>query len=269
MDYSVREVQLSILEVMKDVETICRENEIDYFIISGTVLGAIRHKGFIPWDDDLDIGMTRENYDKFKKVFSQEQPKGLFLQDYKSDPNIPFYFSKVRKDNTEFVENYTKDIKMHHGVYIDIFPYDNVPNSDLRRTMHRLHLDFWMNLFIAKSLKGSSVPQTSIIGKTKVGVRTMFHYLLKPVSKDFLFGRVDRISKKYNSQTTEELNYIKEKPMKKKRIDIQNLIEVDFENLKLRCHANPESYLEFEYGDYMALPKEENRVGHRPVKVRL
>lgn len=103
----LKKVQECELEILAEVIKVCNENSIEYFVIGGTALGAVRHSGFIPWDDDIDIGMTRDDYERFLKIAPSKLKSDLFLQYYVTEPNSPTYFAKVRKNNTQFVEYYT------------------------------------------------------------------------------------------------------------------------------------------------------------------
>ena len=117
---TVRDVQNKILEIMKYIDSICRMNGITYFIMGGTALGAIRHRGFIPWDDDLDIFMTPDQYKKFKSVFYLLHDNQYVLQEWKTTPNYLEY-AKVRMNGTTFIEHCFADRKdMHHGIYVDL-----------------------------------------------------------------------------------------------------------------------------------------------------
>lgn len=268
-DIKLRNIQLSILEILKDIITVCEEYNIEYFIIFGTALGAVRHKGFIPWDDDLDIGMTRQNYERFLEVAVDALPQDLFLQTFNSEPNTPFYFSKVRKNGTVFVEKYCKDLEIHRGIYVDIFPYDNIPDDmKLRKKQHR-KVDIWSNLFIAKTLKGSSVPQKTLAGKMKILVRTVFHYLLKPVSKQSIYNKLDSASQEYNTYECKEQSFVKSPSCRIPTKDLNNLAKIEFEEIKVSCPPNIEAHLELCYGNYMELPPREKRIGHRPYRVEL
>lgn len=268
-DVGIRDIQLAILEIFKEVVSLCNRYGIQYFLVGGTLLGAVRHKGFIPWDDDLDIGMTRENYNKFLEIAADKLPENLFLQTYATEPNTPFDFAKVRKNGTVFIENYCRNLDIHQGVYIDIFPYDNIPDDTKLRKKQYLKVQLWSNLFIAKSLTGSSVPQSSFIGKMKVFIRLIFHYLLKPVSKSFLFSNLDKAYQKYNAEKCEMRSMVKFPNFKVSNEDLNNLEQIEFEGEQYYCPRNPKKQLETQYGDYMKLPPVEDRVGHRPIKVEL
>ena len=126
---AVRDVQEKILYIMKYIDLLCRENGIVYYIMGGTALGAIRHGGFIPWDDDLDIFMTPDQYEKFKSVFEKQNSSSFVLQEWKTTPNYLEY-AKIRMNGTTFIEECYKDrIDMHHGIYVDIMILHKVPES--------------------------------------------------------------------------------------------------------------------------------------------
>ena len=125
----VKEVQGKILEVMKYIDKLCRDNGIVYYIMGGTALGAVRHGGFIPWDDDLDIFMTPSEYEKFKKVFESEDSSIFVLQEWRTTPHYLEY-AKVRMNGTTFIEEAFKDRKnLHQGIYVDIMILHKIPEN--------------------------------------------------------------------------------------------------------------------------------------------
>src|SRR5699024_7471673 len=126
----IKEVQKDQLDILIEFDRICKKNNIKYQLFAGTLLGAIRHKGFIPWDDDIDVCMLREDYEKFLNICNKDMKNEYFLQTYNSDTNYIMQFAKLRKNNTIFLERVTANCDIHHGVYIDIFPLDDVrPNT--------------------------------------------------------------------------------------------------------------------------------------------
>ncbi len=124
----LRECQLKQLSILKEVDRICRKYNLIYWLDGGTLLGAIRHKGFIPWDDDLDIAMPIDDFEKFKKIVQKELPESLFFQTKETDPSTPHHFAKIRDLNSFFVEygdDFTKPYQK--GIYIDIFCFVDYP----------------------------------------------------------------------------------------------------------------------------------------------
>ena len=260
----IKQIQKVIFEIFTQIISLCDKHNIEYFIIGGTALGAVRHKGFIPWDDDLDIGMTRKNYEHFLEIAKKELPKDLFLQNFNTETNTPFYFSKIRKNNTKLVEYYSRNLKIHQGLFIDIFPYDNMPDNASERKKHIKDVNFWINLFIAKTLTGSSIPQKGIIGHSKLLIRFILHYLLIFVSKNFLFNKIEKVIQKYNHTESEYKAYIKLPNHKIRSNNLKQLKKIEFEGKLVSCSNNIEDYLSNCFGDYMKLPPENERVGHRP-----
>lgn len=137
------------LIIAKEIKRICDIENIDYFLAFGSLLGAVRHKGFIPWDDDMDIGMTRENYEKFLAVFNKHTDKNKFyLEDWSTEKDYPLAFAKVKLNNTVFMENSIKGTCVHKGIYVDVFPFDICNENEKIRNMKKSVFDI-----LAKLLK--------------------------------------------------------------------------------------------------------------------
>ncbi len=125
----MNELQKIELDLFQCFAQTCEKLDIPYFLVCGSALGAARHEGFIPWDDDFDVGMYREDYNKFMELAPALLPEGMFLQNYKSDPQFPYVFAKLRNSNTTFLQTVLADLDINHGVYIDIFPLDGYPQD--------------------------------------------------------------------------------------------------------------------------------------------
>lgn len=125
----LRKVQLTQLEIAKEIRRVCEENGIRYYLAAGTFLGAVRHGGFIPWDDDMDIGMLREDYEKFCRIAPEKLKPEYTFQNWYTDPNYSLPFGKVLKRNTLYLEGKKSRQLKENGFYVDIFPVDNVPQE--------------------------------------------------------------------------------------------------------------------------------------------
>ena len=131
----LRKVQLTLLEIAVEIKRVCEENDIRYFLSDGTFLGAVRHQGFIPWDDDMDMGMLRADYEKFCRVAPKALKPEYCLESWNTDAGYGLPFAKVMKRNTVYLES-KKTTKMREkGFYIDIFPFDNAPVSYTHLTL--------------------------------------------------------------------------------------------------------------------------------------
>ena len=129
----IQQVKQIEIELLRDFIAVCEQLSLQYYVIGGTLLGAVRHKGFIPWDDDIDVGMPREDYEAFLKKAQMLLPEEDFVQTWKTDPDYPANFAKLRRSGTAFVEESLKNRMIHHGIYIDIFPLDNCPSPGMLR----------------------------------------------------------------------------------------------------------------------------------------
>lgn len=122
-------LQQKEFELLQIFVRLCEEQGLTYYLVCGTALGAVKYAGFIPWDDDVDVAMPRDDYEIFLKQAPTLLPEGIFLQNYRTDPAFPQIFSKLRNSNTTFVEKSSAKLPINHGIYIDIFPLDGYPDE--------------------------------------------------------------------------------------------------------------------------------------------
>lgn len=134
----LRQLQLIDLEMMIEVDRICRKNGIKYSLSGGTLLGAIRHKGFIPWDDDADIMFTHEEYEKFYRACKSDLDTArFFLQDFRTDSGYRWGYGKLRRRNTEYIKRGQEHLEQKTGVCIDLFEYQYLPDNLLARKIYQ------------------------------------------------------------------------------------------------------------------------------------
>ncbi len=242
----VREVQKLMLDILIQVDKFCRKNNLIYWMDSGTLLGAVRHKGFIPWDDDLDICMPIEDYDRFLETAPAGLPDYLFVQTKKSDKYYKRDFAKVRSNKGKIVEKSDpKNAKFNQGVYIDIFPNMTIKNTKFHKFIHR---------FLMKSKIKISEQLLDLNRFQKHFIRNFFIKLTRSlhqgwdVNKDLLVVR-----------SAEFAEYKFVLPIK----DLFPLKEIEFEGHKFFAPKNTDAYLKLLYGDnYMELPPIEKRKTH-------
>ena len=132
----LQQVEFKLLQA---VDIVCKQLNIKYYLICGSALGAVKYSGFIPWDDDLDIGMLRSDYEVFVEMAQELLPNSYFLQNYRTDPAFPQIFSKVRDSNTTYIEKSAAKLSINHGVYIDVFPLDGYPKTPFEIRRLELH----------------------------------------------------------------------------------------------------------------------------------
>lgn len=272
MDKNItKKVQDCEIDILQQIDKICKKYNLEYFGIGGTALGAVRHEGFIPWDDDIDIGMSRKDYETFLSVAQKELPEEYHVQNFFTEPNSPFYFTKIRKNNTKFVEYYLKDYKMHHGIFVDIFPFDNIPDKQWLEKAHFKVCRFLYHLFLCKSLKticSSRFEQTGAYQKTyKYYVRLMVHYLLCPVPKKWLFYAMDHCVQLFNKKETKRMGHIVRKRLAVSREVLYPIRSLKFGTIQMPVPNDYDTYLKNQFGNYMSIPSKEKRYGHLPYLV--
>ena len=148
----LRRLHAELYDILGETVRVCRENGIPYFLIGGTAIGALYDNAILPWDDDVDIGMTRDAYDRFLRIAPAKLRQGYFLSWQHTDPHTPYYFAKVRKDGTVFTESLFKDIDMHQGIFIDVLPFDRMPDNALLRRMQQGVVNFLKCCLLGKEI---------------------------------------------------------------------------------------------------------------------
>ncbi|WP_289128087.1 phosphorylcholine transferase LicD [uncultured Clostridium sp.] len=250
---------------LKNIDRVCRKNNIEYFICAGTLLGAYRHGGFIPWDDDIDIAMTRENYNKFLKIAQKELGDEFFVQTKETDPGYDIFHVelKVRHNNSRV--NDGKEHNYHQGVFVDIFAMDYVPNNKLVRNLQRN-----LSLIIAGADAAVNANFKNISFKNKVLYPILWFF-----SKKVSFEKRRKLISKLRSLTGNNrdlISYGLDSIWKTtfKYTDIYPIGEIEFDNIKVKAPNNVHNVLVAEYGEnYMELPKEEDRIPSHFIGVEL
>ena len=250
---SVRSVQEKILETMKFIDKLCRENGIVYFIMGGTALGAVRHGGFIPWDDDLDIFMTPGQYQKFKTVFENTKNEQFVLQEWRTDSKYLEY-AKVRMNKTTFIEESFKERKdMHHGIYVDIMILHKVPENEFIQKIVYYESKFVTLYGLSqRNWKPKSKSQKIVLNSLKF----MPCKIMARIAYSHIYrydDRKDNYKYCYWITPAKFRNGLFDKTFFEKPIDVR------FEDTELLGSEKIKEYLEYRYGDYMKLPSEEQR----------
>ena len=216
--------------------------------------------------------MTRNNYIRFLKEAPKYLPKGYFLQTPYNEKNNPYYYSKLRIDGTSFIEYCNHKIKMHHGVYVDIFPYDEVPDDEKDNLKQFDNVQKLIRLYSLRQSPDISMKPSTVSQHLKSVIRKVAHYIAYLIPHDYLCKKLEEEITRYNGTGQGAmacLNFPKRKTEYIKTVDLYPLRKWEFGDVYVYIPKNYDIYLKTHYGDYMTLPKPENRFGHKPYKIDL
>lgn len=266
---TLKKLQQVELEILKDFISICNKYNLPYFATGGTAIGALRHQGFIPWDDDVDVCMLRKDYDTFMEVAPKEMGDKYIFMTTETEPRYPLMFGKMVKKGTRFIEDAYQQANYPLGIYIDIFPYDQTPEDESlrkkwqKKTWHigRMHV---LTLIPNPKLPDSVTGIKAFIANTGCH---MIHLLFK------LFGMTPaKTNRKYLKWATScpepdsdlyiDYSYITGENLMIRTKDAFPVVEVPFEDTTVSMVRNYDEFLRPEYGDYMQLPPEDQRHNH-------
>lgn len=250
-----RQIQL---EILKFVDAFCKANYIQYSLAFGTLLGAVRHKGYIPWDDDIDIMMTRENYEKFRALYNSD----IFpLADLKSDSTHPVPIAKVYDTRTIFY--YRENIKRKYGLFIDIFPFDNVPDDTDEREKWLKSVKKYIGYNTLRNNSFSYILSTMSFMHRLKGLFVKLFF-----SRNYIHKKLEDLFVMYNDNEGLNLSVPAVMVMNKMNHSkvfpkslFLNYDTIEFENEQFQCIKDFNTFLSIYYGDYMKLPPIEERVG--------
>lgn len=258
-DGVMKKVHQIQLELALEIKRICEKNGINYALIAGTMLGAVRHKGFIPWDDDMDIGLLRNDYEKLLDACKRDLGSSYFLQTWDTDSGFALPFAKLRKNGTIFIEQNTGKSGLHSGIYIDIFPYDNVPDGKLQKMRHSSKAYVLKRIMLMK--KGYEIWEDG--EKMKAFIYKMLALFTKPFSEKTIQRMFLRNITQYNLKESEFVvafggSYVYRKESIRKKWLVERA-DILFEGCNFSAPQDAHGYLSYFYGDYMTPPPEEAR----------
>ena len=270
----LKEFHAALFDILVEFDRICRNNNIKYSLAFGTLLGAVRHKGFIPWDDDVDVLMTRQEFDRFCIVCNKELGNDYFLQSKQTEDKYPYNLLRMRKNNTAMIYSEWKYSGIHQGIYIDIYPYDNVPDNGFLRIIQKAFLIIMAPLRISRNEVIFKSGGKKKMHKLVFIAKNSLYLVCKMFPRKLIDKIEDWVIRLFNSTECKQKGLICEGGMLMypdssiKLIDTNILNEyttIEFEGRKFMCIKEYKTLLSLWYGDYMKLPPIEQRtMFHNP-----
>lgn len=257
-------LQSKLLELFKVFKKVCEDNNLTYYLCAGTCLGAIRHKGFIPWDDDLDVCMPRKDYEKLLSLKDAFTGK-YFLQTYKTDPHYIFNFAKLRDSSTTYIQDQFYNVRQNHGIWIDIFPLDgySLKRKDPKKLAPKIRWNWHHNYFMRAYMYRRKIHKETFLKDLFLNIyaylffwTNIFHYRNKFVdhmAKSVPFDKAEQVGNLFGA-------YVHREVMDKDVFEGEPL-KVTFEGISANVPPKYDKYLTTMYGDYMTPPPPEKRVG--------
>ena len=263
MEYTKKELEnlkTCLMYIMKDIHRVCVENDIRYFCYGGTMLGAVRHKGFIPWDDDMDICMPRPDYERFMQIADAKLKEDLFVENYKNTKGYGHPFGKVMLKGTVWKENFTEKVDCHKNIYVDVFPLDCISSDPMRFKWDTIRVRIIQRMLLLNcSYK-----------YTKKGIKKilyrMGYWFSKKWKKETLISLWEKLAiKDEKLQNGQYTIFSGVYPIGREVVlkdEIQEFTEMPFEDTEFVVPKAYDAILKRMYGDYMVLPPKEKQVSH-------
>ena len=258
-------VKKNELEILLVIDEFCKKNDINYSLAYGSLIGAVRHKGFIPWDDDIDIWMSRVDYEKFIKLWVENPVKGYIIQNIDFENDFTANFTKIRKDKTTFLQPLEEKYNYHKGVFVDIFPLDRVAKGSFNRKLQKIYAVLTM-LFYRKFAPPTETGIKKFISKFMLSIvpKSKYESARKHFEKKYLSLCGDDTCPWISNSTYRDLSIYYDSDM------MDSFISLPFEGKEFMSVAKWDHALKKQYGDYMQLPPEEDRTWkHHPVLIDL
>lgn len=253
----MNKLQQKELELLKCFIDVCEKLNLKYYLVCGTALGAVKYEGFIPWDDDVDVALCREDYTVFCEKAQQFLSEGIFLQTYETDARYPCIFAKLRNSQTTYVEKSCEKLPMNHGIYIDVFPLDGYPEDKKIQKKLELKKIFYKILL-------NSVFESNCSFKMKV-LKKVFRFCGIHNRTGKILSKYEKLISAYPTDTSQiwcnhgnwqgKLEYADKK-------QYGNGVVMKFEGLEVRVPEKYDEYLAQKYKDWRADPPIEEQVGH-------
>ena len=266
----LQRIQNFACSMVTDLSAACEKHGIQFFGICGTALGAVRHGGFIPWDDDIDLGILRADYDRLKEIFDEELGDRYYLLEAQSDPHFPLPTCWICRKGTRFIQDNFKDLQVPLGIYLDIYVMDNLPDAEWLRKWHTRKVWFISKLMILRGVRKPFLYQKGLLAQAIWLVCGMVHDAMKAagISPEKLAAWYLKEATRYNKKRTKRVGFCADTGPFWHIYDREQtfpLKKLPFADIEIPFPKEPEPSLHNYFGDhYMQLPPVDKRHAHKP-----
>ena len=270
---TLKKLQKIELSILKEFDKICEKNNLDYFLVGGCAIGIVRHKGFIPWDDDIDVGMNREDYDKFLKIAEEQYSDKYSVINNDTNPKFPLMNTRWGLKGTEYKTEDLKDIPGDFGIFLDIFCFDNVPDDDKLMKKQGTKAWFYGKMLVLSGVKRPTLYYYGFKAKILHAIFFVAHYVLKifHLTSRHFYKKANKYGTMYRNEETKRFAYMYDPQRFTSMLDKSDIYptrRMNFEGVSVKVPKKIEKYLSTRYGDYMKLPPEDKRHTHPPFSLK-
>lgn len=272
-EVTLKKVQAKEMEILKDFMALCDKYNLNYFGIAGTGIGVLRHQGFIPWDDDIDVALPREDFNKFVEYARQELKDKYIVMNAEYDENYPLMTTRLMLKGTKFREEALQNINCELGIFLDIYPFDKISDNPKEFKKQANKSWFWSKLLILRSIPFPVLGFKGIKAKLVHIACAMVHFAMVVfrISKKWLYKKCYEASTMYNHyETTKRLDFLCDTTPYMNIYNVDDVFplkKMAFEDVMLNFPNNMHENLTGMYGDYMQLPPEDKRKNHFPFEL--
>lgn len=258
-NWQLRKLQLCQLHILEEIDRICEAEGLTYYLFGGSAIGAVRHGGFIPWDDDLDIAMYRKDYERFKKVMIESHTDRFFLQSSETDPDYPRVIAKVRLKGTVQQERSYENLACDNGIYIDVFPIDYASRPD--------GVGMWLRGKVVRWCFAYKTVRCGSNNGHNMGLKRALRWVAHCIPAKWIDKLMDYVCTKDNDVPREYSTIFLSGYGWKRQMHRTETIgqgkKIRFETGMFNAPSDIDTFLRKIYGDYMRLPPPEKRIAHK------
>ncbi len=252
---------------LKELQRICDKHNLNMFLIGGTAIGAIRHKGFIPWDDDIDVGLLREDYEKLLEILPEELDERFGFDNWNTNKDFPAPNTCVYAKNTIAIPMEMKDCKYKYGIGLGVYPYDKTFDDPKKRASQLKRGYIWGRIHWLKVLPFPYIPYKGFKKAIIYSICAIAHIALKLVSKKWIVKKCSNLEQLCKDENAKNVTIVLDSDPWRNMLEsdkILPLVDADFEGTTTKLIAGYDEALRNLYGDYMQLPPEDSRKNHFP-----
>lgn len=252
------------LQLLSEFISVCDILGLDYVVYGGTLLGSVKYQGFIPWDDDIDVALPRDSYNRFVREAHSLLSKDFYLQTPYNCSRSPYPYSKLRKAGTKYIEYINRNLPIDTGVYIDIYPIDRIPDDEILRKKQFKKVRRWILVYVCRQSRLYDKNETTLVGRMKNAAKWVICNGLRVLPQRYCIGKLDYYMTMYNGYEYGRYSALNSPNYDNIYDSLYPFVRGVFEGIEVNMPADYDNHLRRRYGDYLEDIPDEEKYGHVP-----